>query len=62
MNTGPPKPRPWVAGEAATVGTNGVRRLTMPDAFALYAGVIGYHVPRRLANARRYSEALAHIR
>lgn len=51
MTAGPPRPRPWPAGEAKTVGTDGVVRLTAPHAYHIWAGVIGYHVPKTLTNA-----------
>jgi hypothetical protein len=48
---GPPRPRPWVQGEPRTVGADDVTALTVPAAWQLLQGVIGYHAPRKLRDA-----------
>ena len=57
-NHGPAKPRPWPADDT----TEGAERLTLPQAWALYNGVLGYHLPRRLNNAGKLSQALAQVK
>jgi len=52
MTAGPPRPRPWLQGETQTVGKDGVQRLTVPAAWQLLSGVIGYHAPRKLTAAQ----------
>jgi hypothetical protein len=62
MSAGPARPRPWLEGEAKTLGQGEVERLTVPLAWQLYSGVIGYHVPRRLSNAELLSFGLRLVR
>jgi hypothetical protein len=57
-STGPAKPRLWPAGDT----TAGADRLTVPQAWALYNGVLGYHLPKHLNNAGRLSQALGQVK
>lgn len=57
-NTGPPRPKPL----SATVDATDDYALTVPQAWSLYSGVIGFHVPRHLANAAKINAALAGVR
>jgi hypothetical protein len=59
---GPPRPRAWEAGVKTTLSDGDVRRLTAPEAYAILAGVIGYHVPKHLNEAARLSQALGRVR
>ena len=58
MAAGPPRPTPWQAGQAKTVGQDGVVRLTAPHAYAIWCAVVGYHVPKSLLNAQTASRGL----
>ena len=52
--TGPPIPKP----PSADFDTSDDYRLTVPQAWALASGVIGFHVPRNLANAQKINASL----
>ena len=62
MSAGPPRPRPWPAGDAKTVGEDDVERLTAPWAFQIRAGVVGYHAPKKLAEAAQLLAGLRYWR
>jgi hypothetical protein len=57
-NVGPAKPRLMPAGSS----TQDAERLTVPQAWALYNGVLGYHLPKHLNNAGRLSQALGQVK
>jgi len=59
---GPPRPRAWEAGVSTAVSGDDVRRLTAPEAYAIFSGVLGYHVPKHLNEAARLSQALGKVR
>jgi hypothetical protein len=42
--------------------TQDADRLTVPQAWALYNGVLGYHLPKHLNNAGKLSQALGQVR
>lgn len=62
MSAGPPRPRPWPGAAPAPSEVDDARRLTATEAYALYCGVVGYHLPRHLNRAIRLSNALTWLR
>jgi len=62
VKSGPPKPRPWPAGETASLSAPDAERLTAPLAWRLYTASLGYHVPTQLENAAILSQGLKLVR
>lgn len=58
MTAGPPRPRPAPASAPLASGGGDVRRLTVPEAYHLWCGVVGYHLPAALQRAAQLSEML----
>lgn len=55
--SGIPRPRPSL-GPPPAPGSESARRLTAPEAYAIYCGVVGYRLPHHLNQAVRLSDAL----
>lgn len=58
MTAGPPRPRSAPADAPLKSGDPDVRRLTAPAAYHMWAGVVGYHLPKRIAHVFHLSDSL----